>query len=362
MQNFPVVRSVGLVIPARSGTLGTTITSCRAVLMKAISYATFGPAVEVLELSDMPTPDPKPGEVLIRVAFSGVNPSDVKARAGTRPGVTRPPFDRVIPHSDGSGVIEAVGEGVSADRVGTRVWIWNGQWQRPFGTAATHICLAADQAVALPEAVSLETGAVLGIPGLTACHAVFGGGDVAGKTVLVQGGAGTVGLLAVQLAKWGGAHVIATARGDGLTAARDAGADAVIDYTSDELAAQILSANDDAPVARIVEVEFGRNAAVDTEVIAPNGTIAAYGSAKDMVPQLAFGPMLFKAVTIDILLIYLLPPPERAQAIQHLHAALEQGALRCPIAETFALADCAAAHMAVEAGARAGALLVDPGR
>ena len=352
----------GLAIPARSGTLGPTITSCRTVLMQAISYTTFGPAVEVLELSDLPTPDPKPGEVLIRVAFSGANPSDVKARAGTRPGVTRPPFDRIIPHSDGSGVIEAVGEGVPADRLGTRVWIWNGQWQRPFGTAATHICLPADQAVALPQAVPLETGAVLGIPGLTACHAVFGGGDVAGKTVLVQGGAGTVGLLAVQLAKWGGAHVIATARGDGMAAARDAGADAVIDYTAGDLAAQILSANHDAPVTRIIEVEFGLNVAVDVEVIAPNGTIAAYGSARDMSPQLAFGPMLFKAVTIDILLIYLLPPNERTQAIQRLHTALEQGALKCPIAETFALADCAAAHMAVEGGTRAGAILVDPGR
>lgn len=330
--------------------------------MQAISYTTFGPAVEVLGLSDLPTPDPGPGEVLIRVAFSGVNPSDVKARAGTRPGVTRPPFDRIVPHSDGSGVIEAVGEGVPADRVGTRVWIWNGQWQRPFGTAASHICLPADQAVALPEAVSLETGAILGIPGLTACHAVFGGGDVAGKTVLVQGGAGTVGLLAVQLAKWGGAHVIATARGDGMKAARDAGANAVIDYTSGDLAAQILSAGNGAPVGRIVEVEFGLNAAVDTEVVAPNGTIAAYGSARDMKLQLDFGPLLFKAVTIDILLIYLLQPPERARAIRHLHAALAQGALRCPVAGTFALADCAAAHMAVEAGTRAGAILVEPGR
>ncbi|MEL6808974.1 MAG: NADPH:quinone reductase [Pseudomonadota bacterium] len=327
--------------------------------MQAISYTTFGPAADVLEVIELPTPTPNPGEVLVRLACSGVNPSDVKARAGTRPGVTKPPFPRIIPHSDGSGVIEAVGDGVPADRIGTRVWIWNGQWQRPFGTAATHICLPAPQAVAMPDTVSLETGAILGIPGLTASHAVFGGGDVAGKTVLVQGGAGTVGLLAVQLAKWGGARVIATARGDGLMAAKAAGADVVLDYTQADLAQAILAENEGAPVDRIVEVEFGLNAAVDAEVIAPNGTIAAYGSAKDMTPTLAFGPMLFKAVTIDVLLIYLLSAPLRAQAIRHLHSALEQGALTCPVAETFALADCAAAHITVETGNRAGAILLD---
>lgn len=327
--------------------------------MHAMFYSTFGAAGDVLRPLDMPTPTPGPGDVLVRLAFSGVNPSDVKARAGSRPGVTKPPFDRIVPHSDGSGVIEAVGSGVPANRIGTRVWIWNGQWQRPFGTAATHICLPAQQAVALPDAVSLQTGAILGIPGLTACHAVFGGGDIAGKTVLVQGGAGTVGLLAVQLAKWGGARVIATARGDGLAAARDAGADSALDYGSATLGANILSANKGAPVDRIVEVEFGINAATDAEVIAQNGTIAAYGSAKDMSPTLSFGPMLFKAVTIDILLIYLLPPPERARAITLLHDALAQGALSCPVAQTFALKDCAAAHVAVETGNRAGAILVD---
>ncbi|MEO9574071.1 MAG: NADPH:quinone reductase [Roseobacter sp.] len=327
--------------------------------MQATSYTAFGPAVDVLELSEIPTPTPNPGEVLVRLAYSGVNPSDVKARSGARPGVTKPPFPRIIPHSDGSGVIEAVGEGVPIERVGTRVWIWNGQWQRPFGTAATHICLPASQAVAMPDTVSLETGAVLGIPGLTACHAVFGGGEVAGKTVVVQGGAGTVGLLAVQLAKWGGARVIATARGDGMPSAEKAGADVVLDYARDDLAQKILSENQGAFVDRIVEVEFGLNAAVDAEVIAPNGTIAAYGSAKEMNPTLAFGPMLFKAVTIDILLIYLLPKTLRDHAIQHLHTALEQGALTCPVAETFALADCVAAHVAVETGNRAGAILLD---
>ncbi|MEM6372994.1 MAG: NADPH:quinone reductase [Pseudomonadota bacterium] len=329
--------------------------------MQAITYSTFGSARDVLALRDLPTPTPAAGEVLVRLSFSGVNPSDVKARAGIRPGVTKPPFDQIIPHSDGAGTIEAVGEGVAPERVGTRVWVWNGQWQRPFGTATTHICVPEAQAVPLPDAVPLETGAVLGIPGLTACHAVFGGADIGGQTVLVQGGAGTVGLLAVQLARWGGARVIATARGAGLDAARAAGADVVVDYANPDLAGAILAATGGALVDRIVEVEFGLNAAVDADVIAPNGTIAAYGSAKEMAPTLAFGPMLFKAVTIDILLIYLLPPAARTRAVNLLHRALEQGALSCPIAEVFALPDCAAAHEAVEGGARSGAILVDVG-
>ncbi|WP_299704022.1 NADPH:quinone reductase [uncultured Tateyamaria sp.] len=327
--------------------------------MKAIHYTRFGPASDVLTLAEMPTPDPAPGEVLVELRYSGVNPSDVKARSGTRPGVTKPPFDQIIPHSDGAGRIVAVGDDVPETRIGQRVWIWNGQWQRPFGTAATHICLPADQAVPLPDPITMDTGAVLGIPGLTAAHAVFGGGAVAGQTLLIQGGAGTVGLLAVQLAKWGGAKVIATARGDGLTAAEDAGADVVLNYSDPDLAQHILAANDGAPISRIIEVEFGRNVGTDAEVIAPNGTIAAYGSAQDMAPTLPFGPLLFKAATVDILLIYLLPPDQRAVAIEHLHDALLAGALTCPIAQTFALADTAAAHGAVEAGGRAGAILVE---
>ena len=154
--------------------------------MRAVTYSTLGEARDVLTLTEMPTPAPAAGEVLVRLAVSGVNPSDVKSRRG-RPGMTHPPFETVIPHSDGAGVIEAVGDGVDQARVGQRVWIWNGQWQRPFGTAATHIALPQAQAVPLPDDVSFDTAASLGIPGLTAAHAVFNGGDVAGQTLLIQG-------------------------------------------------------------------------------------------------------------------------------------------------------------------------------
>jgi NADPH:quinone reductase len=327
--------------------------------MKAITYDRFGSAADVLKPAEVVCPDPAAGEVMVKLVYSGVNPSDVKSRAGGRPGVTKPAFDQIIPHSDGAGEVVAVGAGVDAARIGQRVWIWNGQWQRPFGTAASHITLPAQQAVPLPDAVSFETGASLGIPGLTACHAVFGGGDVAGETVLVQGGAGTVGLLAVQLAKWGGARVIATCSPKDMDTVRAAGADHVIDYRADDLPAQVLAANDGAFVETIVEVEFGINIAMDTEVIAPNGRIAAYGAAKELSPTLPFYPLLFKAVTIDIILIYLLPPAERDQTITRLHNALAEGAMDCPVAKIYPLAETARAHEAVEAAVRSGAILID---
>ncbi|QFT58888.1 Phthiocerol synthesis polyketide synthase type I PpsC [Sulfitobacter sp. THAF37] len=327
--------------------------------MRAITYEKFGPAREVLRLQEIDSPAPGPGEVRVRLALSGVNPSDVKARAGTRPGVTKPAFPLIVPHSDGAGEIEAVGAGVDPARIGQGVWIWNGQWQRSHGTAASHITLPAQQAVPLPNGVDFDVGASLGIPGLTACHAVFGGGDVAGETVLVQGGAGTVGRLAVQLAKWGGARVIATCSAADRDRVVAAGADAVFDYGAGDLAAQVLDANDGMPVGTVVEVEFGLNIAADTALIAANGRLAAYGSAQMMEPTLSFGPLLFKAVTIDIILIYLLRPAQRARAIDRLHHALADGALDCPTERILPLAETAAAHEAVEKGGRNGAILVD---
>lgn len=329
--------------------------------MKAITYTTFGPAAEVLQLQDMPPVPPGPGEVTVDLAYSGVNPSDVKARAGARPGVTEPPFPVIIPHSDGSGVISAVGDGVPAARIGQRVWVWNGQWRRGFGTAATQITLPQAQAQAqpLPDGVSLQTGAVLGIPGLTASHAIFSGGNVKGHTVLIHGGAGTVGYLAVQLAKWAGAKVIATASPHAFERVRDAGADTVLDYSATDLSAQILAANEGQLVHRIVDVEFGQNAQTNAEVVAENGRINAYGSARNMTPPLPFYPLMFKAVTLEMLLIYLLPRPARKAAIAKLHRALTDNALTCPIDAVFPLRDCANAHDLVQVGNRSGAVLVE---
>jgi len=327
--------------------------------MQAITYDRFGPAREVLNLEQVPTPSPAEGEVLVRLKTSGVNPSDIRARAGGRPGVVKPPFPKIIPHSDGAGVIEAVGAGVSSDRIGEPVWIWNGQWQRAFGTAADYIALPSVQAVRLPEETTFEEGAVLGIPGLTACHAVLCGGPVDGKIVFVSGGAGTVGRLAVQVAAASGATVLASARGEeGLEAARTACAQHVFDYTDENLADRILDATGGRPMDRIVEVEFGRNAETNAKIVAERGTIASYGSAKDMSPQVPFYPLMFKAVTIDLVLVYLLDEEERRRAVDNLTSLLVRRALDLRIAHVLPLDQCAKAHDIVGEGQRAGSVLL----
>ena len=327
--------------------------------MKAAVYRTFGAANDVLKIEELSRPEPKAGEVLVGVAFSGANPSDVKARGGSRPGVTKPPFPEIVPHSDGSGVIEAVGAGVDPARVGQRVWIWNGQWQRPFGTSAEYIAVPSDQAVQMPDAISFETGAVLGIPGLTAAQAVFGGGDVSGKTVLISGGGGTVGFLAVQLAHWAGAKVIATGSERDFGRIREAGAEVVLDYRRESLAGDILEANDGAFADMSIEVEFGLNIGLVAEVMRPNGRVAIYGSGLNMVPTIEFGPILFKALTLDVILIYLQEKKDRLMCIEKLHAALLDGGLQVPVQDIFPLDQIAKAHEAVEAGGRAGAVLVE---
>ncbi|MCY4206898.1 MAG: NADPH:quinone reductase [Roseovarius sp.] len=326
--------------------------------MLAAHYSKYGRAEDVLFTGEIPTPSPSSGEVLVRLTHSGVNPSDAKARAGARPGATELPFPKIIPHSDGAGIVEAVGHGVDANRIGSRVWIWNGQWNRAFGTAAQFIALPSSQAVDLPESASNETGAALGIPGLTACHAVFGSGSVSGRTLLVSGGGGAVGHNAVQLAKKDGATVIATASPASFERIAAAGADHVLDYSDVELAGKILELSRGG-IDRAIEVEFGANASLLAEVMKPMGTIAAYGSGKAMSPELPFGPYLFKALKIDITLVYILPPPERQAAIGRLHRAIARGELVPSIDRKFKLAECAAAHDAVMAQGRAGAVILE---
>ena len=326
--------------------------------MRAITYDSFGPARDVLKLEDIPTPSPGPGEVLVRLHASGVNPSDTRARSGGRPGVTKPPFPKIIPHSDGAGVIEAVGDGVPTRRIGEKVWVWNGQWQRAFGTAAEYIALPEENAVPLGDSVPFEHGAILGIPGLTAHHTVLGDGPIADQIVLISGGAGTVGHIAIQVAAASGARVLATARGaDGIAAASQAGAEAVFDYSTSGLAEQILDHTGGAPVDRIVEVEFGMNAETNARIIAERGTIASYGSAKDMTPTLPFYPLMFKAVTIRLALIYMMSPSERSAATLGLSSLVNEQALTFRISEVHDLEDCAAAHETIEAGHRSGSVL-----
>jgi len=324
--------------------------------MRAVWYETTGVAETVLRHGLLEDPQPGPGEVRVAVRASGVNPSDVKARSGARGPM---PFARVIPHSDGAGEIDAVGAGVDPARLNTRVWLWNAAWQRADGSCADYVCVPAHQAVPLPANTGWDAGACLGIPASTACHAVFADGDVTGQTVLVTGGAGAVGHYAIQLARWGGARVIATVSGDEKAAvARAAGAHAVINYRAGDTAAAILDATGGTRVDRIVEVEFGGNLAISAAVLAPGGVIAAYGSMADPTPRIPFYPLMFNHVTVRMMLVYLLTAPERARVITRLHDALEANALQHRIAAHFALDETARAHQAVESGSLIGNAVV----
>jgi NADPH2:quinone reductase len=325
--------------------------------MRAAWYEKNGTAREVLTVGEMPDPVAGPGEVLVRVHASGVNPSDVKSRQGARAPIA---FPRVIPHSDGAGIIAAVGEGVAPSRIGQRVWLYNAQWQRPFGTAASLAALPAAMAVPLPDGVDFAAGACLGIPASTAHNAVFADGPVAGKTMLVTGGAGAVGHYAIQLARWGGARVLTTVSSEAKAAhALAAGAEAAIDYRKQDVAKLVLAATGGAGVDRIVEVELGGNLAVTEKILKTHGVIAAYASMAAPTPALPFYPLMFKAATLRLVLVYLLTAEERAQCISDLTRALEQGALRHAVAKTFPLAEIASAHEAVESGKIMGNVVIE---
>ncbi len=324
--------------------------------MKAAFYDRNGPADEVLQVSELPMPVLGPGEVLVRVKASGVNPSDVKSRAGLRAKMSWP---RVVPHSDGAGVIEAIGAGIDPARVGERVWLWNGQWQRPFGTAAEYIALPSFQAPHLPDGVPYEAGACLGIPAMTAHRCVFADGPVAGQTILVTGGAGAVGHYAIQLARWGGAKVIATVSGAEKAAhAKAAGADRIVNYKNEDVAQAVKDFSGGQGVDRIVEVEFGGNLATTLACLKTNGVIATYASSALMEPKLPFYPMMFQGVTLRMVLVYILPEDARRQSIQDINQALAQGALVHAIAGSYPLDNIADAHKAVESGKAIGNVVV----
>ena len=325
--------------------------------MKIIGYEEFGPATEVLQVREIELQKPKSREVIVKLRYSGVNPSDAKARAGNRPGIFKPEYSLVIPHSDGSGVIEDVGSELDKSLIGKRVWVRNGQWKRPFGTAAEYITIALENLIEMPSEMSFKDGATMGIPGLTAAYGIFGSGEVSGKTLLISGGMGAVGHLAVQLAKWGGAKVIATGSKSSCETILNLGADYFFDYSSDELVSQIKEVAPEG-IDRVVEVEFGINLNWLHEVLKPNGTLAVYGSAKEMNPTIPFGLYLFKAIKIDIFLIYILPPKEREIAINYLHLAYEQKALIPRIDSIYRLEDCDQAQERTLTKGRKGAVLL----
>jgi len=326
--------------------------------MRAIWYDHKGPAHEVLHVSEMPEPKPGPGDVLVRIRASGVNPSDTKGRSGWA-GTTKMAFPRVIPHQDGAGVIEAVGDGVPAHRVGEHVWIYEGQWQRPFGTAAERIALPAARVVRMPATVSFTEGACLGIPVMTAHRAVFADGPVKGKTVLVTGGAGAVGHYAIQLAKWGGATVITTISSDGKAAvARTAHPDHIVNYRTEDAAARIMTLTGGAGVDRIVEVAFGANLPLAQQVLRTNGVIATYASDAEMEPRVPFRPFLARDATVRFVLVYVMPVEAKEAAIAAITHLLEEGLLKHHVYREFSMNEAAQAHEAIETGQALGNVVV----
>jgi NADPH:quinone reductase len=321
--------------------------------MRAARYATSGPDAGRLEVVELPVPEPRPGEVLVRLAVAGVNPTDWKSRRGS---ATSGGLDTVVPGQDGAGEVAAVGEGVEPARVGQRVWVWEGQWQRAQGTAAQWISLPAAQAVALPDEISLDQGAGLGIPAMTAHRCLFADGSIDGEAVLVHGGAGAVGYAAIQLARYAGARVAATVSSEAKARlASDAGAELVVDYRREDVAAAVR-AWAPAGVARIVDVDVVANLAVDAAVVAPNGVIAAYAVSRDPVslPR----ELMVHNVVLRSILVYTMPAEAKRQAVETIDAALRAGALSALPAIRFTLEEIAAAHDAVEQGA-VGKVLVD---
>ena len=324
--------------------------------MKAVWYERFGAADDVLTYGDMPDPAPGPGEVLVRLKATGINPSDVKLRAGARPGAVMQ-YPRVIPHSDGAGVIEAVGEGVDKARVGERVWVWNAAWQRAFGTAAEYVALPSAQAVRLPDTTSFAEGACLGIPAMTAWMAVLGDGPVAGKTVLVTGGAGTVGRYACQMARLAGARVITTVSSE--AKAKHSTADDWINYRNTDVANAVMEMTGGEGVDRIVEVDFGANQDTSLAVLKPGSTIAAYASAADMAPELQFYPFMFKNIRLHLLICYQLTGAARRSGEAQLTEWLEAGVLSHAVVPGGSLKDCAKAHDLVASGDKLGTVVLD---
>jgi NADPH2:quinone reductase len=321
--------------------------------MRAAFYERTGPAREVLQLSDVATPEPGPGEVRVRLSTSGVNPSDVKSRAGLRSKELA--FPRIVPHSDGAGTIDRVGDGVPAARVGERVWVWNAAWKRAFGTAAQYVVLPAAQAVTLPAAVPFDVGACLGIPALTALHAVRMDGGVEGKSVLVTGGAGAVGHYAVQMAKLCGAsRVLASVSSDEKAmAALQVGADAVIDYRSEDVASRVRGLTGGQGVDRVIEVDFAANVNASLAVVRPEGDIVVYGSSR---PEIAvpFFPAIVNNVRLRFFIVYNLAPADRAAAVELLTGWLRSGSLQHAVAVRLPLDSIAEAHEWVEAGRAVG--------
>lgn len=317
--------------------------------MKAAWYEKFGNVDEVLLYGDFDTPEPKQSEVLVKLHASGINPSDTKKRGGSSPALLD--AGPVIPHSDGAGIIEAVGSSVPASRVGEHVWVYNAQYDRQHGTAAEHVTLNSSQAIWMPESTSFEVGACMGIPAMTAHRCVTAGGPVEEQTILVTGGAGRVGYYAIQWAKHLGATVIATAGSeDSRKECTTAGADLVTDHPGKEFNEAIKDFTNGKGVDLIVEGEFGGNLTYILDVLITNGSIATYASGADSTPEIPFYRMMYLDITLRLVLVYVMPAQAKLKAAHDITEYLKQGKLRHRIVHSLPLSEIAEGHQLIEEG------------
>ena len=325
--------------------------------MKAAWFEKFGSAEQVIQVGEQPKPVAALGQVLVKLATSGVNPSDVKKRAGASPSLLDDGL--VIPHSDGAGVIESVGPGVPEDRVGQRVWVYQAQYGRRLGTAAEYVVLDSNRAIHLPDNTEFSVGACLGIPVMTAHRCVYADGDISGQVVLVTGGAGRVGYYAIQWALIAGAEVIATASND---ADRDTclalGASAVVNHREPDWGKQVLIASQGKKVDRVIDVEFGANLPQILNCIATSGVVATYSSTQVKQPSLPFIDMMFMDLTLRMILVYAMPESAKVHAIEAITEALQTGKLQHRIAHKVTLDQITEGHKLVEQGGFGGCVIV----
>jgi len=329
--------------------------------MKAVWYERCGPATEVLAFGERPMPAAGPGEVRIKLEASGVNPADVGRRAGNYRGLE---FPLIIPNSDGAGIVDQVGSGVTRLKVGQRVWLFNGQRNgRALGTAAEYIALAEQLVTPLPDQLSFAQGATLGIPAMTAWCSLFADGPVPGKTVLVTGGAGAVGHYAVQFAKWGGARVITTVSSAAKAEqARLAGADLAVNYKTEDVVAKALDFTGKRGVDHLVDVDFGGNIATTLKLMAMNSTVAVYATNGNRTPVVPMREVMEKCINLRGLVLFALPWPLLSAAQADITKWLMAGPRLHNIAGRYALSDTARAHLAVEKGDKLGTVVVDCAR
>ncbi|GAA4607297.1 NADPH:quinone reductase [Actinoallomurus liliacearum] len=326
--------------------------------MRAAWYDRNGAADDVLIVGELPDPEPGVGEVRVRVMAAGVNPADVKRRSGGGGRAMTAP--RVVPGDDGAGIIDRVGPRVPASRIGQRVWVHSATHRSAFGTCAEYVVVPATQAIGLPDDVSFEVGACLGVPALTAHRCLLADGPVDGRTVLVTGGAGAVAHYAIQLAAHGGARVISTASTPAKQrAALEAGAEHVVDYREPDAAQTILGLAPDG-VDRVVDVAFGANLELTSTVVAANGTIATYGSDAVPEPTIPFYRLMRRGITIRTVLVFVMPPHALRAATDHVTRLLTDGVLTHPMASRHSLDAVAAAHREVEDGRAIGKVIITP--